>query len=162
MPLGLGDPAPCSAAASDTTEEEGEEEAGDIGARLEREQERFRRLFGVFDSNQDGYLDKYVDRWDLERMCRQLGLDEQAVPLILNQLGADQMGQLSCDDFLRAWIELRTEVERLRQPTAAPADHNGDRQPPLAPSDTPLGEWRPAETDGQTDALERRDGPGGL
>ncbi|XP_043221041.1 colorectal mutant cancer protein-like isoform X2 [Amphibalanus amphitrite] len=147
MPLGLGDPAPCSAAASDTTEEEGEEEAGDIGARLEREQERFRRLFGVFDSNQDGYLDK----WDLERMCRQLGLDEQAVPLILNQLGADQMGQLSCDDFLRAWIELRTEVERLRQPAAAPADRGGDRQPPLAPSDTPLGDcvsWSSGATSG--------------
>ncbi|XP_043234114.1 colorectal mutant cancer protein-like [Amphibalanus amphitrite] len=147
MPLGLGDPAPCSAAASDTTEEEGEEDAGDIGARLEREQERFRRLFGVFDSNQDGYLDK----WDLERMCRQLGLDEQAVPLILNQLGADQMGQLSCDDFLRAWIELRTEVERLRQPAAAPADHGGDRQPPLAPSDTPLGDcvsWSSGATSG--------------
>ena len=73
-------------------------------------------------------------------MCRQLGLDEQAVPLILNQLGADQLGQLSCDDFLRAWLELRTEVERLRQPAAALATRAAEDAEPTPAGDTPLGE----------------------
>ena len=55
-----------SAAASDVTTED-EDAASDVtggaasdvtGGQLEREQERFRRLFGVFDSNQDGFLDR--------------------------------------------------------------------------------------------------------
>ena len=60
MPLGPREQAaPCSDAVSDTTEEEEEEEgASDLTGQLEQEQERFRSLFGVFDSNQDGFLDR--------------------------------------------------------------------------------------------------------
>ena len=70
-------------------------------------------------------------------MCRRLGLDEQAVPRILSQLGADRRGQVSCDDFLRAWLELRTEVERLRGP----------------PTDGLLSDAAPGEDPGQTQIL---------
>ena len=55
MPLGLRG-AVCGDAVSDTTEEDAA--ASDVSGQLEREQERFRRLFGVFDANQDGFLDK--------------------------------------------------------------------------------------------------------
>ena len=80
-------------------------------------------------------------RSDLERMCRQLGLDEQAVPLMLGQLGADHLGQVSCDHFLRAWIELRTEVDRLRRPPGQTTEL-ADSRLPTAAADTPLGERR--------------------
>ena len=41
---------------SDTTEDD--DATSLASGRLGRQQERFRRLFGVFDANQDGFLDK--------------------------------------------------------------------------------------------------------
>ena len=57
--VGLGAPSCCWSAAdamSDTTEDD--DDASHASGRLVRQQERFRRLFGVFDANQDGFLDK--------------------------------------------------------------------------------------------------------
>lgn len=70
---------------------------------------------------------------DLLTICRQLNL-EDSVDDLMKELGADKMGRISFDEFVRRRLELRTEINALRV-------HNYDPLPEYLPtsSDNSLG-----------------------
>ncbi|XP_019583356.2 colorectal mutant cancer protein isoform X1 [Rhinolophus sinicus] len=71
------------------------------------EEERMRRLFQTCDGDGDGY----ISRNDLLMVCRQLNMEE-SVAEIMNQLGADENGKISFQDFTRCRMQLVREIRK--------------------------------------------------
>uniref|UniRef100_H0VMX0 MCC regulator of WNT signaling pathway n=1 Tax=Cavia porcellus TaxID=10141 RepID=H0VMX0_CAVPO len=71
------------------------------------EEERVRRLFQTCDGDGDGY----ISRNDLLMVCRQLNMEESVVE-IMNQLGADENGKISFQDFTRCRMRLVQEIRK--------------------------------------------------
>ncbi|XP_051019893.1 uncharacterized protein LOC127204698 isoform X2 [Acomys russatus] len=71
------------------------------------EEERLRRLFQTCDGDGDGY----ISRNDLLMVCRQLNMEE-SVAEIMNQLGTDENGKISFQDFTRCHMQLVREIRK--------------------------------------------------
>ncbi|XP_078143290.1 colorectal mutant cancer protein [Centroberyx gerrardi] len=71
------------------------------------EEEKIRRLFKTCDGDGDGFL----NRNDLLMMCRQLNMEE-SVAEIMNQLGADERGRISFEEFSRCRMQLLQEIRK--------------------------------------------------
>ncbi|XP_060233295.1 colorectal mutant cancer protein isoform X2 [Meriones unguiculatus] len=71
------------------------------------EEERMRRLFQTCDGDGDGY----ISRNDLLMVCRQLNMEE-SVAEIMNQLGTDENGKISFQDFTRCHTQLVGEIRK--------------------------------------------------
>ncbi|XP_054843452.1 colorectal mutant cancer protein isoform X1 [Eublepharis macularius] len=71
------------------------------------EEERMRRLFQTCDGDGDGY----ISRNDLLMVCRQLNMEE-SVAEIMHQLGADENGKISFQDFTRCRMQLVQEIRK--------------------------------------------------
>uniref|UniRef100_A0A4W3JVX2 MCC regulator of WNT signaling pathway n=2 Tax=Callorhinchus milii TaxID=7868 RepID=A0A4W3JVX2_CALMI len=71
------------------------------------EEERMRRLFQTCDGDGDGY----ISRNDLLMVCRQLNMEE-SVAEIMHQLGADENGKISFEDFTRCRMQLVSEIRK--------------------------------------------------
>ncbi|KAL1773465.1 colorectal mutant cancer protein isoform X1 [Sigmodon hispidus] len=71
------------------------------------EEERMRRLFQICDGDGDGY----ISRNDLLMVCRQLNMEE-SVAEIMNQLGTDENGKISFQDFTRCHMQLVREIRK--------------------------------------------------
>uniref|UniRef100_A0A8C6HYT6 Mutated in colorectal cancers n=2 Tax=Mus spicilegus TaxID=10103 RepID=A0A8C6HYT6_MUSSI len=71
------------------------------------EEERLRRLFQTCDGDGDGY----ISRNDLLMVCRQLNMEE-SVAEIMNQLGSDENGKISFQDFTRCHTQLVREIRK--------------------------------------------------
>ncbi|XP_071866392.1 colorectal mutant cancer protein isoform X1 [Bombus fervidus] len=81
-----------------------ESEAGSIC-----DEERVRKLFQACDGDGDGFIDSQ----DLLTVCRELNL-ENSVEELMRELGADEHGRISYQEFLRCRLALRPEIEALR------------------------------------------------
>ncbi|KAG7190610.1 hypothetical protein KM043_006697 [Ampulex compressa] len=81
-----------------------ESEAGSIC-----DEERVRKLFQACDGDGDGFIDSQ----DLLTVCRELNL-ENSVEELMRELGADEHGRISYQEFLRRRLALRPEIEALR------------------------------------------------
>ncbi|XP_065519629.1 colorectal mutant cancer protein isoform X1 [Lathamus discolor] len=71
------------------------------------EEERMRRLFQTCDGDGDGF----INRNDLLMVCRQLNMEE-SVTEIMHQLGADENGKISFQDFSQCRMELVREIRK--------------------------------------------------
>uniref|UniRef100_A0ABM5FT22 Colorectal mutant cancer protein isoform X2 n=1 Tax=Pogona vitticeps TaxID=103695 RepID=A0ABM5FT22_9SAUR len=71
------------------------------------EEERMRRLFQTCDGDGDGY----ISRNDLLMVCRQLNMEE-SVAEIMHQLGADENGKISFQEFTRCRMQLVREIKK--------------------------------------------------
>ncbi|XP_074669612.1 colorectal mutant cancer protein isoform X1 [Strix aluco] len=71
------------------------------------EEERMRRLFQTCDGDGDGF----ISRNDLLMVCRQLNMEESVVE-IMHQLGADENGKISFQDFSQCRMELVQEIRK--------------------------------------------------
>ncbi|XP_018418002.1 PREDICTED: colorectal mutant cancer protein isoform X1 [Nanorana parkeri] len=71
------------------------------------EEERMRRLFQTCDGDGDGY----ISRNDLLMVCRQLNM-EDSVAEIMHQLGADENGKISFQDFSKCRMQLVREIRK--------------------------------------------------
>ncbi|XP_066598786.1 colorectal mutant cancer protein isoform X1 [Prorops nasuta] len=73
------------------------------------DEERIRKLFQACDGDGDGFIDSQ----DLLTVCRELNL-ENSVEELMRELGADEYGRISYQEFLRRRLALRPEIEALR------------------------------------------------
>ncbi|KAI4474299.1 hypothetical protein M0802_015677 [Mischocyttarus mexicanus] len=73
------------------------------------DEERVRKLFQACDGDGDGFIDSQ----DLLTVCRELNL-ENSVEELMRELGADEHGRISYQEFLRRRLALRPEIEALR------------------------------------------------
>ncbi|XP_059404893.1 colorectal mutant cancer protein isoform X2 [Carassius carassius] len=80
---------------------------GSSGSCSTAEEERMRRLFQTCDGDGDGY----INRNDLLMVCRQLNM-EDSVAEIMGQLGADERGNISFEDFTRCRMQLLNEIRK--------------------------------------------------
>ncbi|XP_064164036.1 colorectal mutant cancer protein isoform X2 [Anguilla rostrata] len=87
------------------------------------EEERMRRLFQTCDGDGDGY----ISRNDLLMVCRQLNMEE-SVAEIMDQLGADERGRISFEDFARCRIQLLSEIRKEEGALSLLSDHSGRRK----------------------------------
>ncbi|XP_039220508.1 putative calmodulin-like protein 6 isoform X2 [Crotalus tigris] len=71
------------------------------------EEERMRRLFQTCDGDGDGF----ISRNDLLMVCRQLNMEESVIE-IMHQLGADEHGKISFQDFTRCRMQLVGEIRK--------------------------------------------------
>ncbi|KAL0134574.1 hypothetical protein PUN28_001398 [Cardiocondyla obscurior] len=109
---------------------DGESETGSIC-----DEERVRRLFQACDGDGDGYIDSQ----DLLTVCRELNL-ENSVEELMRELGADEHGRISYQEFLRRRLALRPEIEALRAGKRRSSPHHA-HTPEYLPtsSDNSLG-----------------------
>lgn len=82
------------------------------------DEERIRKLFQACDCDGDGYIDSQ----DLLSVCRELNL-EDSLEELMRELGADENGQISYQEFLRRRIALRPEIDALRSNSASNIRH---------------------------------------
>ncbi|XP_076141075.1 colorectal mutant cancer protein [Alosa pseudoharengus] len=82
------------------------------------EEERIKRLFQTCDGDGDGY----ISRNDLLMVCRQLNM-EDSVAEIMCQLGGDEQGKISFEDFTRCRMQLLSEI---RKEEGQLSIHSGD------------------------------------
>ncbi|KAL1129732.1 hypothetical protein AAG570_012676 [Ranatra chinensis] len=73
------------------------------------DEEKVQKLFQACDTNEDGYIDSN----DLLAVCRDLNL-EYSLDDLLNDLGADEHGRISYDEFLKRRLALKPEIEALQ------------------------------------------------
>ncbi|XP_033219789.1 colorectal mutant cancer protein isoform X4 [Belonocnema kinseyi] len=106
-----------------------ESEAGSIC-----DEERVRKLFQACDGDGDGFIDSQ----DLLIVCRELNL-ENSVEELMRELGADEHGRISYQEFFRRRLALRPEIEALRsgKHRASPQTHTPEYLP--TSSDNSLG-----------------------
>eukprot|EP00076_Gallus_gallus_P046382 XP_413971.4 colorectal mutant cancer protein isoform X1 [Gallus gallus] len=71
------------------------------------EEERMRRLFQTCDGDGDGF----ISRNDLLMVCRQLNMEE-SVAEIMHQLGTDENGKISFQDFSQCRMQLVREIRK--------------------------------------------------
>uniref|UniRef100_A0A3B4DDL0 EF-hand domain-containing protein n=1 Tax=Pygocentrus nattereri TaxID=42514 RepID=A0A3B4DDL0_PYGNA len=90
------------AAAAEASASSGSSDTSSTG-----EEERIRRLFQTCDGDGDGY----INRNDLLMVCRQLNM-ENSVAEIMCQLGADELGRISFEDFTRCRMQLVSEIRK--------------------------------------------------
>ncbi|KAM9693608.1 uncharacterized protein ACIGJ3_015441 [Trichechus inunguis] len=83
------------------------------------EEERMRRLFQTCDGDGDGY----ISRNDLLMVCRQLNMEE-SVAEIMNQLGADENGKISFQDFTRCRMQLVREIRKEEVELSVKSDNS--------------------------------------
>ncbi|XP_075864392.1 uncharacterized protein LOC142873754 isoform X2 [Microcebus murinus] len=83
------------------------------------EEERMRRLFQTCDGDGDGY----ISRNDLLMVCRQLNMEE-SVAEIMNQLGADENGKISFQDFTRCRMQLVREIRKEEVDRSVKSDNS--------------------------------------
>ncbi|XP_043268351.1 colorectal mutant cancer protein [Venturia canescens] len=93
---------------------DGESEAGSIC-----DEERIRKLFQACDGDGDGFIDSQ----DLLTVCRELNL-ENSVEELMRELGADEHGRISYQEFLRRRLALRPEIEALRSGKHTTSPHH--------------------------------------
>uniref|UniRef100_A0A8D9B249 Colorectal mutant cancer protein n=1 Tax=Cacopsylla melanoneura TaxID=428564 RepID=A0A8D9B249_9HEMI len=74
------------------------------------DEEKIRQLFQVCDSNGDGYIDSH----DLAAVCQDLNLN-YCLDDLLQELGADQNGKISYQEFLQKRLSLKPEIDALRK-----------------------------------------------
>nr|XP_046226050.1 colorectal mutant cancer protein isoform X3 [Oncorhynchus gorbuscha] len=86
------------------------------------EEEGMRRLFQTCDGDGDGY----INRNDLLMVCRQLNM-EGSVAEIMDQLGADERGKISFEDFTRCRMQLVNEIRALSGARESWEYYSGDR-----------------------------------
>ncbi|XP_063979166.1 colorectal mutant cancer protein isoform X1 [Diachasmimorpha longicaudata] len=91
-----------------------ESEAGSIC-----DEERVRKLFQACDGDGDGFIDSQ----DLLTVCRELNL-ENSVEELMRELGADENGRISYQEFLRRRLALRPEIEALRSGKSRTSPHH--------------------------------------
>ncbi|CAH2296212.1 colorectal mutant cancer isoform X1 [Pelobates cultripes] len=92
------------------------------------EEERMRRLFQTCDGDGDGY----ISRNDLLMVCRQLNMEE-SVAEIMHQLGADETGKISFQEFTRCRMQLVREIRKEEVDLSDDSGKNkklADRMPP--------------------------------
>ncbi|GLG94549.1 Uncharacterized protein GBIM_01746 [Gryllus bimaculatus] len=124
------------------------------------EEERVRKLFQACDGDGDGFIDSQ----DLRNMCRELNL-EHSLEELMRELGADELGRVSFEEFLRCRLALRPEVDAapprpaplpgparsrraaMRQPAVPP--------PPLEPPPAPAAPAPPPPPHHQQQQLQR-------
>uniref|UniRef100_A0A8C2FZ90 MCC regulator of WNT signaling pathway n=1 Tax=Cyprinus carpio TaxID=7962 RepID=A0A8C2FZ90_CYPCA len=94
-------------AAAAAEEESGGSGSGSSDSGSTAEEERVRRLFQTCDGDGDGY----INRNDLLMVCRQLNM-EDSVAEIMGQLGADERGKISFEDFTRCRMQLVNEIRK--------------------------------------------------
>ncbi|KAJ8395602.1 hypothetical protein AAFF_G00030830 [Aldrovandia affinis] len=87
------------------------------------EEERMRRLFQTCDGDGDGY----ISRNDLLMVCRQLNMEE-SVAEIMDQLGADERGKISFEDFTRCRMQLVNEIRKEEGALSLRSDDSGKRK----------------------------------
>lgn len=73
------------------------------------DEDRVRKLFQACDGDGDGFIDSQ----DLLTVCRELNL-EDSLEELMRELGADEQGRISYQEFLRRRLALRPEIEALR------------------------------------------------
>ncbi|XP_034948586.1 LOW QUALITY PROTEIN: colorectal mutant cancer protein [Chelonus insularis] len=91
-----------------------ESEAGSIC-----DEERVKKLFQACDGDGDGFIDSQ----DLLTVCRELNL-EDSVEELMRELGADENGRISYQEFLRRRLALRPEIEALKSGKSRTNSHN--------------------------------------
>ncbi|XP_011254084.1 colorectal mutant cancer protein isoform X1 [Camponotus floridanus] len=97
------------------------------------DEERIRKLFQACDGDGDGYIDSQ----DLLTVCRELNL-ENSVEELMRELGADEQGRISYQEFLRRRLALRPEIEALRTGKRRSSPHHTPEYLPTS-SDNSLG-----------------------
>ncbi|KAM0725925.1 Colorectal mutant cancer protein [Formica fusca] len=97
------------------------------------DEERVRKLFQACDGDGDGYIDSQ----DLLTVCRELNL-ENSVEELMRELGADEQGRISYQEFLRRRLALRPEIEALRAGKRRSSPHHTPEYLPTS-SDNSLG-----------------------
>ncbi|XP_040597786.1 colorectal mutant cancer protein isoform X2 [Mesocricetus auratus] len=88
------------------------------------EEERMRRLFQTCDGDGDGY----ISRNDLLMVCRQLNMEE-SVAEIMNQLGTDENGRISFQDFTRCHMQLVPEIRKEEVDLSLTSDKSCKKKP---------------------------------
>ncbi|GAB1301692.1 Mutated in colorectal cancers [Apodemus speciosus] len=87
------------------------------------EEERLRRLFQTCDGDGDGY----ISRNDLLMVCRQLNMEE-SVAEIMNQLGTDENGKISFQDFTRCHTQLVREIRKEEVDLSTKSDKSSKKK----------------------------------
>ncbi|XP_078666063.1 colorectal mutant cancer protein-like isoform X1 [Branchiostoma floridae x Branchiostoma belcheri] len=82
--------------------------SGSAGSGSTPEEERIKKLFQTCDGDGDGY----ISRQDLLMVCCQLNM-EDSVQEIMEQLGADDRGRISYDEFVHCRTQLLGEINDM-------------------------------------------------
>ncbi|XP_026099140.1 colorectal mutant cancer protein [Carassius auratus] len=101
-----------------------EESGGSSDSGSTAEEERVRRLFHTCDGDGDGY----INRNDLLMVCRQLNM-EDSVAEIMGQLGADERGNISFEDFTRCRMQLLNEIRKEEGQLSLVSSDSEERKP---------------------------------
>ncbi|XP_052412965.1 colorectal mutant cancer protein isoform X4 [Carassius gibelio] len=101
-----------------------EESGGSSDSGSTAEEERVRRLFHTCDGDGDGY----INRNDLLMVCRQLNM-EDSVAEIMGQLGADERGNISFEDFTRCRMQLLNEILKEEGQLSLLSSDSEERKP---------------------------------
>ena len=129
------------------------------------DEERIRKLFQACDCDGDGFIDRLVKihwldeylllsyhKWfydfsphcffsqDLLSVCRELNL-EDSLDELMRELGADENGRISYEEFLRRRIALRPEIDALQSSSTTHTRHPCTAEYLPASSDNSFGKF---------------------